>query len=151
MRKTNLIVTILVICAILLTGCNTTKEPAGPAEVDISKFPDAHEYEKYEWPTFGITEKIPTPMWSNRGEIYWDTADSFCCEVGYSTQGNYDSYVKECQGAGYTENYYSIPGSLYYATDSEGCAVLLTYAKYDASVQIQVTTNPESWNRPWMD
>lgn len=151
MRKTNLIVAILVIFVIALTGCGVAKGPAGPAEVDISQFPDAYEYDVYEWPKFGITEKIPTPMWSNRGEIYWDSGDSFCCEVGYSTQENYGSYVKACQDAGYTENYYSIPGGLYYATNSEGNAVLLIYDDYSYSLQIQTTSNPETWNRPWID
>lgn len=151
MRKTNLIVAILVIFAITLTGCGVTKEPAEPAEVDISQFPDASEYDEYEWPRFGIAKKIPTPMWSNRGEIYWDMEDSFCCDVGYSTQENYNKYVKECQDAGYTENYYSVPGMMYYATNSEGNAVLLVYSSYGEYVEIQVTSNPETWNRPWMD
>ena len=148
MRKANLIAAILVVFAIVLTGCGAAK---GPAEVDISQFPDAYEFDVYEWPAFGITENIPTPMWSNRGEIYWDTNDSFCGEVGYATQKDYDDYVKECQDAGYTENYYSVPGSLYYATNAEGYAVLIIYEEYGDSVQLQVTSNPETWNRPWID
>lgn len=151
MRKTNLIIAVLMICALVLAGCSTAKEPAKPVEVDISQFPDASEYDEYEWPAFGITQKIPTPMWSNRGEIYWDMENSFCCDVGYSTKENYNSYVKECQDAGYTENYYSVPGSLYYATNSEGYAVLLIYSDYGEYVEIQATSNPETWNRPWMD
>lgn len=120
-------------------------------EIDISQFPDADEYDEFEWPSFGVTENIPVPTWSNRGYVYLDTSESFCGEVGYTTLDDYNSYVKQCQVDGYVENYYSVPGYLYYAENTDGCAVLLLYNDSGEYAQIQVTTNPESWNRPWIE
>lgn len=127
-----------------------TEEPT-TNEIDISKFPDADEYDEFEWPSFGVTENIPVPTWSNRGEVYFDTSETFCGEVGYTTLDDYNSYVKQCQADGYVENYYSAPGYLYYAENADGCAVLLMYDDSGEYMQIQVTTNPESWSRPWME
>lgn len=128
-----------------------TEASSAITEIDISKFPDADEYDAFEWPSFGITENIPMPTWSDRGSVYLDTSESFCGEIGYTTFDDYNSYVKQCQADGYIENYYSIPEYLYYAENADGCAVLLLYSDYGEYMQIQVTTNPESWNRPWMD
>lgn len=136
-----------------IDSTEATEETEKPTsnDIDISKFPNADEYDEFEWPSFGITENIPIPVWSNRGEVYFDTSETFCGEIGYTTLEDYNNYVKQCQEEGYVDNYYSAPGYLYYAENTDGCAVLLMYDDFGEYMQIQVTTNPESWNRPWME
>lgn len=112
-----------------LTACGSTvKSPTG--EVDVDKFPEAASYEKFAWPEFGISEKIPKPMWSNRGEIKCDTNVYFNIEVGYSTKADFDSYAKACYDAGFSENYFNnetVIGDLYAADNADGYHISVIY------------------------
>ena len=126
-----------------------TTEPAAPAEVDISQFPDAKEFDVFEWPSFGPAVNLPTPMWSNRGEILLDSENLFVCWVGYATIEDFNDYVKTCQDAGFTANYFSMPGEGYYGENSEGRAILVTYSKYSSYVEIQSALDTSDWNKWW--
>ena len=160
MKKFITIIVVAVMCMGLF-GCATNKtdvdatpttvatEPAAPAEVDISQFPDAEEFEVYEWPSFGPAASLPTPMWSNRGKILLDSEDMFVCDVGYATVEDFNDYVKACQEAGFTTNYFSVPGEGYYGENSEGRAILVAYSEYWYYVEIQSSFDTSNWNKWW--
>lgn len=85
-----------------LAACGTSSN-----EVNVNKFPDAAEYQEFTWPTFGLASKLPTPSWSNRGEIGIDSAYAFSADIGYTTAADYDAYIKACYDLGYTEDYFT--------------------------------------------
>lgn len=138
-------------CASTSTGSEPTEatKPNTPVEVDISQFPDAEEFDVYEWPSLGAATTIPMPMWSNRGHIYYDSEKQFQCEVGYSTVEDFNDYVKACQEAGYTVNYFSVPDELYYAENSEGQAVMIGYSDYFYYVEIWTAFDTSEWFKWW--
>lgn len=76
-------------------------------EVNVKKFPNAVEYQEFSWPTFGLASKLPTPSWSNRGEVGVDSAYAFSADIGYTTIDDYDTYIKACYDLGYTEDYFT--------------------------------------------
>lgn len=157
MKKFIAIIIAITLC-LAFAGCANTTENTTPTENDIptttatknnSSIPNAKEFPEVEWPTFGIITKVPAIDWSNHGAILIDSETGFWGQVGYSTVDNFTGYVKACQKAGYTEDYYSVPGYFYYGADSEGRAVQLTYNQYDHYIAIQVTIDAASWNHWW--
>lgn len=127
--KKIIIAIVSLILVFSLTACGSTvKAPTG--EVDVDKFPEATSYDKFAWPEFGISEKIPKPTWSNRGEIKCDTDAYFNVEIGYSTKADFDSYVKACYDAGFSKNYFNsetVIGDLYAADNADGCHISIVY------------------------
>ena len=109
-------------------------------EVDISQFPDAYEHDVYSWPTFGLGIEIPIPTWSNRGYIWFDEADRFYCEVGYTTVDNFNNYKKAIQDAGFTLNYKNASDA-YYAENEEGIGILIIYTDFWYEMDISVGRN----------
>ena len=119
MKKHVAVVLVVAILTVIICGCEsgslvtaTNTDVAKPGttnftltEIDISQFPDAYEHDIYSWPTFGLGIKIPIPIWSNRGYIWFDEADRFYCEVGYTTADNFNNYKKAVQDAGFNLNY----------------------------------------------
>lgn len=159
MKKLAIIV-ILSLCMIFV-GCtnNTEKFTETQSETNVtetteeasSNIPNAKEFPEIEWPTFGAATKIPTPDWSNHGEILVDSETSFWVQVGYTTLDDYTSYVKACQDSGFTNDYYNSEGYIYYGANSDGYAVQLTYNQYDHYVAIQVTANASEWDKWWLE
>lgn len=124
------------------------------AEVEAKtppEIPNAKEFPEFEWPTFGAATKVPTPDWSNYGEILIDSEIGFWGQVGYTTLDDYDTYVKACQEAGYIEDYYSVSGYFYYGANADGYAVQLTYNQYDHYLAIQVTAYASEWDKWWVE
>lgn len=127
--KKIIVVIVSLILAFSLTACGSTAK-APTCEVNMDKFPEATSYDKFSWPEFGISEKIPKPTWSNRGEIKCDTDNYFGAEIGYSTKADFDSYVKACYDAGFSENYFNnetVLGDLYAADNAEGYHISVIY------------------------
>ena len=127
--KKILVVIASLILVFSLMACGSAVN-AQTGEVDVTKFPEAISYDKFNWPAFGISEKIPKPSWSNHGEIKCDTDNYFGVEVGYSTKANFDSYVKACYDAGFSENYFNnetVLGDLYAADNAEGYHISVIY------------------------
>ena len=128
MKKIIVIIASLILVFSLMACCSSVNAQTG--EVDVTKFPEAASYDKFNWPAFGISEKIPKPAWSNRGEIKCDTDNYFGVEVGYSTKANFDSYTKACYNAGFSENYFNnetVIGDLYAADNAEGYHISVIY------------------------
>lgn len=128
MKKIVVIIASLIL-VFSLTACGSIVNTS-TGEVDVTKFPEAASYDKFNWPEFGISEKIPCPTWSNRGEIRCDTDNYFGVEIGYSTKVNFDSYVKACYDAGFSENYFNnetVLGDLYAADNAEGYHISVIY------------------------
>ena len=128
MKKVIAIIASLILAFSLMACSSTVNVQTG--EVDVTKFPEATSYDKFDWPEFGISEKIPSPTWSNRGEIRCDTDNYFGVEIGYSTKANFDSYVKACYDAGFSENYFNnetVLGYLYAADNAEGYHISVIY------------------------
>nr|DAL32301.1 MAG TPA_asm: protein of unknown function (DUF4969) [Caudoviricetes sp.] len=130
---------ISLIVLISLTACGS-EGGATVKQVDPTKFPEAEHFEEFAWPEFGISEKLPKPDWSNRGEVEWDMDTYFSVNIGYSTKADFDSYVKECYDAGFTVNYYNnetIIGDMYTASNEEGYMISVVYrAKNIMSIQL---------------
>ena len=152
MKKT-LIAIVLVIC-ILFTGCTFMSNAPGSEESvscgDINtNIPNAKYFDIFEWPTFGASTRIPVANWSDRGLILASSENTFWVEVGYATQENYDEYVEACQEAGYTQEYYNIPGSLYYGENDDGHFVQTTYNETDHYVAIQTGNVSAGWDKWW--
>lgn len=160
MKQFITIIIVAVMCMSLF-GCATNKadvdatpvtvatEPAAPTEVDISQFPDAKEFDVFEWPTLGISTSVPVPMWSNRGRALIDSEDKFWGQVGYATVDNYNDYVKACQEAGFITNYFVLVDTIYYGENSEGHGVFLVYSKYEQFVDIKVLTDTSEIDKWW--
>lgn len=119
------------------------------AEETIPDIPGAKDFDTFEWPTFGAVTRIPVADWSDRGLILADSENTFWVQVGYSTQDNYDDYVKACQDAGFTEDYYNVAGYMYYGANADGYFVQLTYNEYDHYVAIQTGNVDAGWNKWW--
>ena len=154
MKKFIIVTIILVLCfAVAECGKETNVETQSATETatePVTEIPGAKEFPEMSWPTFGIATKVPTPDWSNHGEILTDSEMLFWCQLGNSTVEKFNDYVKACQDKGYTENYYSTPGYFYYGEDSEGRAVQLTYDQYDHYIAIQVTGDAAGWTKWWV-
>lgn len=118
-------------------------------EESIPDIPGAKEFDTFEWPTFGAVTRIPVADWSDRGMILADSENTFWVQVGYSTQDNYNEYVKACQEAGFTEDYYNVAGYMYYGANTDGYFVQLTYNEYDHYVAIQTGNVDAGWNKWW--
>ena len=128
MKKVIAIIASLIFAFSLMACGSTVNVQTG--EVDVTKFPEATSYDRFDWPEFGISEKIPSPTWSNRGEIRCDTDNYFGVDIGYSTKANFDSYVKACYDAGFSENYFNnetVLGDLYAADNTEGYHISVIY------------------------
>lgn len=126
----------------------TAEEAVEEAPPDI---PNAKDFPEFEWPTFGAATKVPTPDWSNRGEILIDSETGFWGQVGYSTLDDYNAYIKACQDAGYIEDYYNVAGYMYYGANADGYGVQLTYNKQDYYMAIQVTAYASEWDKWWVE
>lgn len=130
----------------------TTEAPTtAPAEETLSDIPGAKEFPEFEWPTFGAVTRIPVADWSTHGTILANSENSFWVQVGYSTLDNYNDYVKACQDAGFTEDYYNAEGYMYYGANADGYFVQLTYNQYDHYVAIQTGSVSAGWNKWWLD
>lgn len=169
MKKFTIINTVALILAtcLLFAGCTITinskpddasnesevtesvQEESIVEEETIPDIPGAKEFDTFEWPTFGAVTRIPVADWSNRGLILCDSENSFWVQVGYSTKDNYDNYVKACQDAGFTEDYYNIAGYMYYGANADGYFVQLTYNEYDHYIAIQTGSVDAGWNKWW--
>lgn len=168
MKKFTITAIILSIC-LIFAGCTITidsksadistesevSEPileeatAEENEEPIPDIPDAKEYPEFEWPTFGAVTRIPVADWSSKGQILADSENTFWVQVGYSTQDDYNDYVKACQDAGFTEDYYNVAGYMYYGANADGYFVQLTYNEYDHYVAIQTGNVDAGWNKWW--
>lgn len=84
---------------------------------------------EFYWPTFGISEKIPTVDWTTRGAISVDTEDSFYADIYETDLKTYSEYVSKCQELGYTVDYCNYPGSSYFAENEEGYSLMLYFYK----------------------
>lgn len=116
-----------------------------------SDMPNAAYYDEMDWPIIGAATKIPTPDWSTRGGIYVDSESEFWADIGYSTSDDYNKYVRACQEAGFINDYYNMPGYMYYGVNDEGYAVLITNNEYSNIIGVQVTSDPSNWDRYWED
>lgn len=147
--KKILAVVIALLAVLSLVGCTGTadgnKDGGKVAKVDPADFPEAEFYPEFEWPTFGISEKLPAPDWSNRGKIDYDAVDYFSVYIGYSTKADYDAYVKKCYDAGFSIDYYSsdtVIGCLYSAENEEGYSIEVCYrAKNVISIDISAPSS----------
>lgn len=145
MKKFIVIFVILAIC-VSMFGCAARIDPKAPAEVDISQFPDAKEFDVFEWPNTGLGAKLPVPMWSNRGHIFLDSENTVWTQIGYSTLDDYNDYLKACQDAGFTLNYFSLPDNMYYGENEEGCAILIIYSDYEYFIDVKIATDADTLN-----
>lgn len=138
MKKITVVLVSLILALSLVACGSTDSKPAG--EVNVNNFPEAQEFSEFTWPEFGLSEKIPVPTWSNRGDILWDTDSYFSVDVGYSTKVDFDSYIKSCYDAGFSVDYFNhetIIGDLYTASNADGYSISVCYrAKNVMSIQI---------------
>lgn len=153
----------MILC--IFAGCSENKTEANTPEENpevtepveetpndpASDIPNAKGFPEMSWPTFGAATKIPAPDWSSNGEILVDSEITFWVQVGYSTVDNYNDYMKACQEAGFTKDYYSIANYMYYGANSDGYAIQLTYNEYDHYIAIQVTANAADWDKWWLE
>lgn len=152
MKKFVAIIAIMAVCLSFIACDRTSTSPTEAAtEPATESLPNAKEFPEITWPTFGAATKIPTPDWSSNGKILADSETTLWVQVGYSTLDDFNNYVKACQDAGYTEDYYNVPGYIYYGADSDNYAVLLTYNEYDHYIAIQVTANAAEWDKWWAE
>ena len=151
MKKFILMAIVIILC-FTVAGCGKKTNMEDQATTEpVTEIPGAKEFPEMSWPTFGIATKVPTPDWSNHGEILADSEMLFWCQLGNSTVEKFNDYVKACQDDGYTNNYYSMPGYFYYGEDSDGRAVQLTYDQYDHYIAIQVTGDAAGWTKWWVN
>lgn len=161
--KKNALVIMLICCAAIMcfiTGYFASKigepepEPKpdteSPTEEVVSTIPDATDFPEIEWPTFGFATRLPTPDWSNRGEIVYSTERDIHIHIGYSTLEDFENYVEACKELGYTENTYSVPGITYYGENAEGNAAHLHYNQYEHYVTIIGKLDGASYFKYWL-
>lgn len=131
------------------TNTETNTETA-VQEVDISEFPDAQEFDEFEWPAVGLSEKLPVPMWSNRGDVIQNSENLLWVKVGYTTVDDFNEYSTACYDAGFSKNFYQLQDNIYYGENEEGYAVLLAYS-LDSYVVIKVSNDTSEWDKWWLE
>lgn len=159
MKKNIAIILMTLLLLVFFTACSETDkvdtdiptEETTETTESPTNIPAAKEFPEIAWPTFGAATKVPIPEWSTHGEILIDSETDFWAQVGYSTQKNYDDYMKVCQEIGFKENYYNMDGYMYYGENTDGYAVQLTYNKDDRYIAIQVTANADEWDKWWKE
>lgn len=131
---------------IVTTEPTETTLPVGaPTEAIIESTAETMEtIGEFYWPTFGIAEKLPEVDWTNRGQIYVDSPDSFYCDIYDTDLKTFGDYVSACQELGYTVDYYNIPGSTYYANNKEGYTLTVAYYKDNDRMSISLYNYPET-------
>lgn len=131
MKKVTSILLSLVIVFVLV-ACG---DPGG---YDPSK-----DYTEIKWPSSELVSRLPVPE-SLLGEINSESADYFNIDLG-STNEQYNAYVEACQEAGFTVDYQK-NSSTFYAYDTEGYYVLVTYYENwkEMSITIRSPQDDES-------
>lgn len=156
MRKIFIFVAVVCLLFGSLCGCNNESGTGSIKsvkldEVDISKFPDAEEYDVYRWPTIGIASEIPAPTWSNRGWIKYDEADRFYCRVGYTTFNNFSDYISKLQEFGFTNNYVSDGEWKYYAETDNGWGIIVFFFNNNSDMSIQLARDHTTLDKAYVN
>lgn len=156
MRK--MIIFALSMCLLVgaLCGCSSESstrsfETVKLERVDISKFPDADEYDVYRWPTIGIASEIPAPTWSNRGWIKYDEPDRFYCRVGYTTFDDFSNYICELQEFGFKNNYVSDGEWKYYAETDDGWGIRILFFEKNADMSITLARDNTTMDKAYVN
>ena len=102
---------------------------------------------KLVWPESGLATRLPKPS-SNKGEIHFDSDDSFWVDVEKTSKEQYEKYLSECKGMGYTVEADSSAG-LYEAFDAEGYKLDLQYMEHSSEMSIRLEPPMEMGSIRW--
>ena len=118
------------------------------------EMPDADEYPEVEWPTYGFATKLPTPDWSNNGEIFSNLEAYTRFVVGYTTLDDFENYTEACKKLGYTitgDSSDDVKGYRYYAENDKGYGVLLQYEQMYCELFVTARADTDNWSKSWRD
>ena len=94
------------------------------------------------WPTSTAGNQLPVPK-SLIGNFNYEYEDSFSVYIGNTPKADYDSYVNACANKGFTIDY-SKGDNLYYADNSDGWHVSISYEGYNVmNIVINAPKNTE--------
>lgn len=96
----------------------------------------------YIWPDNALTAMLPKPE-SKKGEITFETEDTFSIDVYKTSKKEYNNYVDNCKKKGFTENYYGTDD--YYSADhADGYSLRLSYNSADKEMSIRISKKIET-------
>ncbi len=85
------------------------------------------DFGNYQWPQTTLASLIPEPE-SKYGSIQHESSDSLWVYVGRTSKSQYDAYVEECMGMGFTVDY-SKRDTYFSAENAEGYTLSVDYRK----------------------
>ena len=96
----------------------------------------------YIWPDNALTAMIPKPE-SKKGEVTFETKDTFSIDVYKTSKKEYNNYVNDCKKKGFTENYYGTDDH-YSADHADGFSLRLSYNSTDKEMSIRISKKLET-------
>lgn len=84
------------------------------------------EYPAFEWPAFGLSEKLPHPDWISTGKIEYDVENAFSMNAGNVSHDQFKEYVALCHEAGFTD-YRTNNDKEFCAFNADGLSVYISY------------------------
>ena len=96
----------------------------------------------YIWPDNALTAMIPKPE-SKKGEVTFETEDTFSIDVYKTSKKEYNNYVNDCKKKGFTENYYGTDDH-YSADHADGFSLRLSYNSTDKEMSIRISKKSET-------
>lgn len=161
MKKNALVITLVccvaIVCFVSGYVANRIHETASALVITASnaiEMPDADEYPEVEWPTYGFATKLPTPDWSNNGEIFCSYEAYTKFVVGYTTLEDFENYTEACKKFGYTmigDSSDDVKGYRYYAENDKGYGVLLQYEQLYCKLFVTARANTNNFSKSWRD
>ena len=121
-------------------------------EPNAIEMPGADKYPEVEWPTYGFATKLPTPDWSNNGEIFTNLESHVHFIVGYTALDDFENYTEACKELGYTitgDASDVVNGFRYYAENDKGYGVLLRYEQTTCKMFVTGKANAGAITKSW--
>ena len=103
--------------------------------------------EKLDWPSSGLATRLPDPK-VKYGEVLSNSDASLSIRLDKVKQSNYEKYVAACQKKGFTEESTDAVTS-YFAYDSEGYALSVSYREYSSSMSIDLSAPIQMRELSW--
>lgn len=99
------------------------------------------DYVDIVWPTSDLVSRVPKPE-STFGEINSESSTYFSVDLGNYTNEMFNTYISECQEAGFTVDY-SKSSTSFSAYDEEGYQVWLYFTADDGELSMTISAPSE--------
>ncbi len=104
-------------------------------------------YDRYVWPNNNLSSLLPKPQ-SDYGEIRRDAADEFEIRIGKTKKKEYNAYVEECVGKGFSLKATRYDSS-YIAYSESGAELQIRYSPRLKEMDISIAAQQEFYEYIW--